>query len=208
MSAPVQCGPVSTRRIAFTGDRNRPGRKDYTGAFRPQALQYVKHRPGEVHIVSLTAPRSEQRAQIERAIAAAQPDECAFFCHGLSTKIELGYGVHEVERLAAALAGVGCSRVALHACLTGKHVSKGFAALLRDAMVRAGLDGARVLGSTVAGHTSQNPHRRLFTGAGAEWIVEPKSARWKAWCRRMRDADDPLRWELCERTADETRAAV
>ena len=209
MTAPAQCGPEAPRRLAFRGDRNRPGRSDVTGAFAPEALRYAG-KLGQVHVVSLTAPRAEQRAQIERVIAEVRPDEVAFFCHGLSQRIELGYSVHEVDRLAAVLASVGCHRVALHACLTGKHATKGFAAMLRDAMCAAGLD-ARVLGSTTSGHTSQNPNRRIFTtpkGSPGTWIVEPKSSGWKAWCKRMRAADDSLRFELLEHDVAQVRAAV
>ena len=203
-----QCGPVSTRRLAFRGDRNRPGRFDVTGAFAPEALRFVKHRPGEVHVVSLTAPRAVQRAEMARIIAAVRPDELGLFCHGYRARVELGYDVATADDLAAVLAEVGCSRVALHACSTGSDAARGFAATLAREMVAAGLDDVRVLGSQTPGHASMNPHRRLFDGTGWQWIVEPRSASWKRWCARMRAADDPLRWELCERTADETRAAV
>lgn len=225
MTAPAQCGPEAPVRLAFRGDRNRPGINpktghpwaDVTGAFDPESRRYAGEH-GRVVVLenAKLAGRAKvkqaaaQREAMERAIVEARPDEVAVFCHGFSQRIELGYSVHEVDRLAAVLAEVGCHRVALHACLTGKHATNGFAAQLRDAMVRAGLD-ARVLGSTVAGHASMNPHRRIFTapaGSPGEWIVEPRSAGWKAWCKRMRDADDPLRFTLLDHDVGQVRAAV
>lgn len=207
MTAPMQCGPDAPVRLAVTGDANRPGKHDYTGAFHPEARRYAGDR---VRAVSLTAPKREQRAEIERAIAEARPDELAFFCHGYSLRIELGYDVGNVDDLAAALAAVGCSRVALYACSTGGHRTRGFAARLRDAMCAAGLD-ARVVASVTAGHASQNPRKRRFdapAGSPGVDIVERRSPLWRTWCRRLRDGDDPLRWTLLTHDPDAIRRGL
>lgn len=201
--------------LAFTGDRNRPGinRKtgkpwtDFTGAFLPEANRYLNYyddrysvtEQGELKHISLGVSDREQRKHILGAIYTHEPYEVAFFCHGLTTKIELGFGNLTVDELANALKFVGCERVALHACLTGK-LDWGFAATLAKKLG----PGSRVLGSTTSGHTSRNPNRRLFTGEGGNgWIVHPSDPEWREWKRRMRDGNDPLRWQLIEKTRPE-----
>ncbi len=195
-------------RIAFTGDRNRPGKKDWSGAFRPEAKKFAER----VIRTDLSHGVVERLTLIGTAIREQRALEVGFFCHGMPAKIELGYTISNVSLLAAALAAVGCSRVALHACLTGKDPTGGFAAKLRDAMVTAGLTDARVLGSTTAGHTSRNPHRRLFrgpVGTPGEWFVEPgRAPLWKRWRARMGADADTLRWQLLEREPEDIRAEL
>lgn len=209
MTDTLQCGPDAPARLAFTGDANRPGKKDWSGAFLPEAKRYVGS-SGQVCQLSLTAGRAWQREQIERIIAEVKPDEVAFFCHGYSLKLELGYDTSNVDRLAAALAKVGCHRVALYACSTGGHRTKGFAAKLRDAMCEAGLD-ARVVAHETAGHTSMNPKKRLFSapaGSPGVDIVERKSPLWSTWAKRLRDAGDPLRFSLLAHDAEAIRSGL
>lgn len=214
MTAPLMCGPDRpVVRLAITGDRNRAGKADYTGAFRPEARIYAagKGRPpgtGHVVAVSLGQGRPARRKAVEAAIAEHRPTELALFCHGTRRSIELGYDTSTVGRLAAALAEVGCARVGLYACLTAIDPRRGFAARLRDAMVEAGLEGVRVLGHAQAGHTSRNPRDVLFkepVGAEGEEIVPPGSPLWRAWCARQRATDDPLRWQVLDHPAEEIR---
>lgn len=191
--------------LAFTGDRNRDGKKDFTGAFLPEALKYLEYKQSPIaHVeVTLSERGREQRETVIEEILAYKPSEVAFFCHGLTTKIELGFGNLTIGSLVDALQSVDCRKVAFHACLTGKH-DDGFAAMLALDL-RYYFPGVRVLGSTTSGHTSRNPHRRLFTGeeGGNGWIVHPSDPEWREWKRRMRSADDPLRWQLLEKTRPE-----
>ncbi|UJR81505.1 hypothetical protein [Sandaracinus amylolyticus] len=196
-------------RLAFTGDRNRPGKKDWSGAFAPEALRFAGH-ARDVARIPLDATASDMRMLISASIRSAGPSIVGFFCHGLTRRIELGFDMGTVDELAAALAEVGCSRVALYACSTGSGKGPGgdggFADALRDAMCRAGLVDARVLAHETAGHATQNPRKRFFDGMGSPvggvggyWIVEPGSSLWKPWTRRLReDADFRLTLvEMC-----------
>ncbi len=199
----------SRKRIAFTGDRNRAGKKDYTFAFRPEAIMYAG--ADRVFAIDMSWQPRVRRDLIATAIGREAPTEVGFFCHGLSKKIELGFDVSTAHELASILYEVGCTRVALHACLTGKDPINGFAATLRDQLWQRFGDGpVRVLGSTTSGHTSRNPHRRLFRSVSgmpgtAGFIVEPGSALWKPWVKRMHAPNDPLRFELLEREPEAIR---
>jgi hypothetical protein len=200
-------------RLAFTGDRNRPGKKDWSGAFLPEAQRFASGAP-DPFIIPLGAPSAQQRGLVTSIIRGHRPSIVGFFCHGLTRRIELGFGTSTAHELAAVLAEVGCSRVALYACSTGSGKGPGgdggFADALRDAMCRAGLADARVMAHETAGHATQNPRKRFFDGMGSPvggvggyWIVEPGSSLWKPWVRRMRDARDPLRFRLAEMTVGE-----
>lgn len=196
-------------QLAFIGDRNRPGKSDWSGAFKPEAMRYTES-AGILHIMSLAQSRETQRQTIEENIARVQPDEVAFFCHGYALKLELGYDTSNVGRLADALAKVGCHRVALYACSTGGHRTKGFAARLRDAMCEAGLD-PRIVAHETAGHTTMNPRKRLFTapaGSPGADIVERKSPLWSTWVKRLRDVGDPLRFSLLAHDAEAIRSGL
>lgn len=217
MTAPLMCGPDRPIvRLAITGDRNRPGKSDYTGAFRPEARIYTQglgRPPAVARIVevSLGQGRPERRRAVLRAIAEHRPTELAFFCHGSKLSIELGFDTTLVDRLAEALAEAGCSRVGLYACLTALDPRRGFAARLRDAMVAAGLEGVRVLGHAQRGHSSRNPLKVLFEGtAGSpgELVVAPGSPLWRTWRARQAERDDPIRWQVLDRSPEEIRAEL
>lgn len=204
-------------RLAFTGDRNRQGRKDWSGAFWPEAKRFTP----DVVQVPLRGERHmpEQRTQIVDAIRAVRPTVVAFFCHGLTRGIELGFRRPQAGELAAVLAEVGCDRVALYCCSTGGGPGiggdGGFADCLRDAMCRAGLVDCRVVAHVTAGHATMNPRKRFFEGLGSPVggiggmdVVRPRSALWSRWCRRLRDTDDPLRFQLVEMTVGEIHRAL
>jgi hypothetical protein len=192
-------------RLAFTGDRNRPGKRDWSGAFLPEAKRYSEY----ITATPLDASAKAQRAWIIDDLRERRPSEVAFFCHGLANKIELGFSKANVDELALALAEVACDRVALYCCSTGGGPGiggdSGFADSLRDAMCHAGLVHCRVLAHRTSGHCSMNPNKRLFEGRGSPVggvggvdIVRPGSELWGVWKRRLRDARDPLRWQLLE----------
>ncbi len=156
-------------QLAFIGDRNRPGKSDWSGAFKPEAMRYTES-AGILHIMSLAQSRETQRQTIEENIARVQPDEVAFFCHGYALKLELGYDTSNVGRLADALAKVGCHRVALYACSTGGHRTKGFAARLRDAMCEAGLD-PRIVAHETAVRIRLQSEQEALPDAGARRVA-------------------------------------
>lgn len=204
-------------RLAFTGDRNRPGKKDWSGAFLPEAKRFASADEDVVDEIPLTSAKGDERAQhrahqrivIASAIRELRPSVVGFFCHGLTREIELGFDRKTVGELAAALADVGCDRVALYCCSTGSGPGVGgeggFADALRDAMCREGLVWCRVVASITAGHTTANPNKRFFEGRGSPVgglggvdIVRKGSALWKPWRRALRDPRDPLRFELAD----------
>lgn len=198
-----------TVRLAITGDRNTGSKRDWSGAFAPEAARYVAG--GDSGSAVVTVPldaRSEmQRGIALRAIAEHAPTELAFFCHGFTRRIQLGFSLVHLHALAAALSSVGCDRVALYACSTGGGPGVGgdggFADALRDALCTHGLTSCRVLAHRTPGHASMNPRKALFEGRGSPVggvggtdIVRPGSTLWRRWCTRLRAPGDPLRWQL------------
>lgn len=203
------------RRLAITGDRNRPGKRDWSGAFRPESMRFViasGDTRSKTRAIDTKLPLAKQRDEIERAIVEVQPEELGVFCHGFPRRIELGHTVATVGALARVLRAVGCYRVGLYACSTaigtGPGGDGGFADELRDALDHA---DARVVAHVVAGHATMSPHVRFFdghAGAGGIDVVPRGSPLWRRWCQRLRDVDDPLRWDLLTMSVAEIRAAL
>ena len=192
-------------RLAFTGDRNRPGKKDFTGAFYPEAKKFTD----QVFTVPLDRTPEYKRDLVVARIRAVRPSSVGFFCHGLTRKMELGFDTGTVNELASALADVGCSKVSLYCCSTGGGKGLGgdggFADELRDAMCRHGLITCRVLAHTTSAHTTMNPFKRVFDGLGSsvggtggQWVVKPGSELWKVWRRRLKE-DAAFRLSLADK---------
>ncbi len=191
--------------LIFTGDRNAPGKKDWSHAFRPEALAFMKLRkvPAErLCVIDVSAPSAARRAAVIAALNAPRTEPLeliAFFCHGLRSGLQLGHGNQSAGELAAAIRA--CSRpdvrVALYACSAaggeGPGGDGGFADVLRDALCAAGATDCRVDAHETAGHTTQNPRVRRFEGGGSPvggtggaWLVQPGSLLWKPWVRALR----------------------
>ncbi len=202
------------KRLAITGDRNRPGLVDYTGAFRPQALRFVRGGSEGSRVVALDATRSPaaHRTAIAKAIVETRPEQLGIFSHGFTRRLQFGYDLSTASHLAAALDVVGCVRVGLYACNAaggpGVGGDGGFADKLRDEM---GESATRIVAHQTRGHTTSNPHVRLFDGAsgvGGVEVVQRGSPLWRRWCQRLRDVDDSLRWDLLTMSIEEIRAAL
>jgi hypothetical protein len=191
---------MSAGPLVFTGNANRSGKRDFTGAFDPEARTFAKLHGGSVIRVPLEGSEIARRKCVLGHIGIHQPSWVAFVCHGLTTGIELGFRRIHVGELAEALAAARCPRVTLYACSTsggpGLGGDGGFADMLRDAMCRAGLTYCLVDGHVGPGHATQRPHVRRFEGngslvggTGGSWIVAPGSGLWKPWVRALRDTD-------------------
>jgi hypothetical protein len=211
-----------TKVLAFTGDRNSPGKKDFTGAFLPEALKFVKLYGGVAPVrISLDAKPYVQRNYVLQAIheAGSAVDLVAFFCHGFTKRIQLGFDKKTAGELARALNEVACDRVALYACSSGSGIGPGgdggFADTLRDELCKVGITDCRVLAHEVSGHTTMNRRKRFFDGmdspvggVGGYDIVPPTSPLWKRWGQRLRDPKDALRFEINFMTVGEIHAAL
>jgi hypothetical protein len=203
--------------LVFTGNRNRPGTRDFTGAFDPEAKAFVKLHGGTVIRVPLEANEQTRRRFVIGSIGIYKPDWLAFVCHGLTSGIELGFRRMHTTELAQRLAEVGCSRVTLYACSTGGGGGLGgdggFADMLRDAMCRAGLVHCRVDAHVGAGHATRRPFVRRFEGMGSRvggsggfYIVEQGSALWAAWKDALDTTD--LRFRFPAMTVAEIHAEL
>lgn len=196
---------------------NAHGKRDVTGAFRPEARRFC-----DLHDVSAaplvfdnTAPKGRRRREVERMLRTASPQRLAcvaIFCHGYRSGLQTGHANRHVKRLAELLHEV-CEPdavVSLYACSAGAGVWRkapggdgGFADRLRDAMSAAGMAGGWVDAHTTVAHTTKNPMlRRFYTdgepaGAkGGSWVVTPRSPLWRAWRLALRETDLRLRFPL------------
>lgn len=203
------------RALIFTPDRNTGTRRDYTGAFRPEAEAFAKlYNARPIVPVNVSQPLRARTEQVLAAITADGPsDVIAFFCHGFPDGLQLvgdrtirvGASVHvearneTVCKLAAAIVSHAKPnvRIALYACSAGDGARDagdgGFGDRLRDALCAAGAPQCVVFAHTTAGHATQNPNVRVFAGEGSTvggtggtWVSAPGSKLWPAWRRGLR----------------------
>jgi len=178
--------------IAFAPEFNTLGKRDATGAFRPDAERYLK-----LHTFPMTPWLFDNRKgdatrrktvlsvlQRQSLIVDQNLDAVAFFCHGSKDHIQAGFHIRNLGELARALSDVASYRdnliVTLYACDAARDLDKdrlddlkefggdgGFADELRDALCRAGQIHCRVDAHTTAGDDDQNPNVRRFEGNGS-----------------------------------------
>jgi hypothetical protein len=198
--------------LIFAPKHNSRSRSDATGAFQPEARRYMQVRGGGriVHIDNRWA-MPERADEVLREIVmgpgnGGRWDTVAFFCHGLSDRIQLGFTLRNVKTLARALAESSSPnvRIPLYACSTASTLRRllrlgkgpggdgGFADQLRDELCRQGLTGCRVMAHVTSGHCTLNPHARFFDGRGSdvggqggEYVVRPPTdsanTLWSMW---------------------------
>lgn len=198
--------------LVVTPDRNSAGKKDFTGAFLPEARSFARRHgadPGDCHVrVDLGASMAKRRKQLLSAIDAVRDLEAiAFACHGLRRKLpQLGWNVSNVGELASVIAKRARPevRVVLYACSAGEGdgpaSDNGFADRFRDALCESGATDCWVDAHERAGHTTRNPFVRRFEGLGSQvggpggyFLVTPGSARWKPWRAKLRT---PFRFDF------------
>lgn len=196
------------RAVILLPNQNSPGKKDWSGAFQPEALAFAKlHGVAAKDVVQfdLRKPKPARRKEVLDALAARSGiDTVVFFCHGLRNGLpQLGFNLANVGGLAGAIvdaakSGANGGRdvcVVLYACSTadgaqagGPGGDGGFADSLRDALCRLGAVECRVYGHDRAGHVTKLPFVRIFEGLGSpvggtggRWLVAPRSPLWSAW---------------------------
>ena len=199
--------------LIFTPDRNSRNKKDFTGAFRPEAQAFarIKKSEGAVRIVEINTskPLKHRRDQVLEALKSTPEDThlatVAFFCHGYADGIQFGFKNEHIPELVAAMKDVVTNDVCLpfYACSSAntkvRHApggDGGFCDELRDELCRQGMVDCSVIGHTTVGHTTRNPYVRVFNGngssiggTGGHWAIRPRSTYWKKWIKWLR-ADD------------------
>jgi len=215
----------ATRKIlAFvpaSNTRHRGGKllRDATGAFQPEAATFLKTMgTSDSRIVrvdntgSMTMRRREVVDELEAVGGCAREgidpgvDCVAFFCHGWSRGIQLGFTTALAKPLAK-LIWESCGHnaevvVVLYCCSTGgdrdtKRNSPGtgdgsFADKLRDELCTLGAVLCRVVAHTTVAHTTRNPFAIFmdgmgtpFGGAGGYFPVGQGSKLWGKWRKAL-----------------------
>ncbi len=192
--------------LVFTGDRNSEDKPaDYTGAFLPEALAFMKFHniPSSNHLrVDITKTESTRRQRIydfirKRKKEIGEIDGIAFFCHGLTRKIQLGIRISDLENFSYLLKEVvnaekNTITIALYCGSTGTNPGVGgdggFADKLRDSLCQVGLTQCSILTHSVSGHTTKNVMKKKFDGmdspvggTGGLSIVNPNTVLWNKW---------------------------
>lgn len=181
--------------LIFTPDRNTGDKKDYTGAFLPEAEKFAKtHGLGVPSLFTVKLEPHRRRHNMAQAILGGihkhKPKVVVMFCHGYATGLQLGFnspkrkGVTKTDKgyfqlLGDAIAEYSANpTVILYACSTGDDPDgdpdtvpgagdDSFADLLRDHLCRAGATGCRIVSHTTAGHTTMNPYVKFYDGRGS-----------------------------------------
>lgn len=178
------------RMVVFRPGFNSHGKRDVTGAFKPEMERYLDAActKNSVQVVinnkmSFAQRRKNVLGMLDDLLDKPYfYDGVAFFCHGWKTGIQLGFRNGHVNELADAIHHVtqhSYVDVPLFCCSTGGDVESSltspgtgddsFADLLRDALCReAWFEGypsnCRVMAHETVAHTSKNPRARFFDG--------------------------------------------
>ncbi len=198
--------------------------RDATGAFIPEANRFVKlaAKGSRVVLIDNSKPFAQRRKAVEAEVNGGELfDSVAFFCHGWSKGIQLGYTKANVKALAALVLeatggaqNVSYLTVPLYCCSTGDDKNdedwsaagsgdNSFADLLRDELCRQGAVENRVMAHTSVAHTTKNPMVLFMDGMGIPdggvggfAPVAPGTANWSTWKRLMRDSKGTLRFRM------------
>jgi len=206
--------------LVLYSNTNSGKKSDATGAFIPEAKAFAKvHGVPKENVVGIRCPhikKSTRRDDVYDAIYDAgsreKLDAIAMFGHGWPNGIQFGFDRVHVPGLVESMDPY-CKpdvKITLFACLAaendvrdkqvvglGPATDGGFCDVLRDEMVRQGLNKGWVDGHKTAGHTLVNPYlvRFLcesvttpeFGAVGGAWLVEPGSPAWKKWVNALRN---------------------
>lgn len=203
--------------IAFAPKHNTPGInkktgkpwKDATGAFVPEAVNFLKHhRQPEANLILVENDKSPaaMKAQVFAALDRARGGQLhgvAFFCHGLRDRIQFGIRKADIPQFVQKMnqfAEPGLS-VTFYCCDTGRDDDadrgddlaefggdNGFADKVRDELCLQGNTRCIVDSHTSAAHTTMNPDVRRFEGMGSPfggvggYYIVPRGAKtWSKW---------------------------
>lgn len=194
---------VESRNIAVIySSKNKKGLHDATGAFIPEAraFQLVHGIPdNNMCGVDCVNQKVEQRRKqvLEHiyCVGRNEPlDGLAFFCHGWSNGIQVGFNRNDLSLLAGVVAASECDylETVLYACST-KKVAKHLAFLFAARGVRGHVDA-----HDRRGHTTINPYvvraQNMIASPHSAWLVEPGSEFWRAWVNAMQGTN--MRFEF------------
>lgn len=188
----------SQRALIFIPKYNSHGKRDVTGAFRPEAKRVAKLFRNEsltMHFnnrLTFTKRRLQILSALRMFPSATGPfDTVIFLCHGWTDGIQAGFKRRNAAELAKAIrfaAPRDNVRVPLFCCSTGDdefdnpfqavaspyHDGCGpgegsFADKLRDNLCDLGAIRCSIMGHTCEGHTTRNRHALRFEGAGSKY---------------------------------------
>lgn len=212
-------GPLTALLFAPAG--NSHGKKDATGAFHPEAVNFARYLEGRgVTSRDLRFDQSQDLWKRRRVVDAVLVDSAgqaveavAWFCHGWRDGLQSGHVLGTIPTLAKRLAG--ClgpgAPVILYACdtardsdgvrdddrKTGPGGAGGFASELFMALHDLGRSDVRVYAHATEGHTTRNPWLRVWrTDAdlhSGDWVIDPDSDLWRAWAKALQ-GPGPLRF--------------
>lgn len=202
---------VPLRTIVVYQSTNRKGRKDATGAFKPEAFAFQEmhkiHSRNMIPIPHSLAPAKRARKVLELLdCRIARSIDCfAYFGHGTQKSFpSMGfgrglYGDRDVRKLSEELGRVGRPNlvVVLYACLTGKGF--GVADWLGDELrEQHNMPKARVIAHLGKGHTTKYPFVE-YSGEGAGDlgvpIITKSDPLWSKWYHRLQN-DQSFRLSL------------
>lgn len=211
ISKSVGSSPVKfVKAFVITGDRNSANKlADFTGAFDLEARKFMKYHeiPAECRLkVDLSKSEANRGKQVlafieELKSKGYRTNTLAFFCHGYTSRIELGFRIANVEDLCKSFISVKGTNaylgVILYCCSTGggpgKDGDNGFADKLRDTLCNLGETDCIIEAHVTAGHTVNNPNKRRYMGMGSPvggtggiYIVAPGSKLWKKWSAALK----------------------
>lgn len=214
------------RILIFRPEHDMPGKKDVTYAFKPEAEKFkaaICTENSKIAVINNKLGMKGRQKQVLDVFEEANDDPLfydgvAFFCHGWSSGIQLGFKTGDTGALAdyiQAICGHSITNVPLYCCSTGaykkdKITSPGtgdgsFADNLRDALCARGADYCRVTAHTTVAHTTKNPYALFFDGMGTPFggvggfaVVAPGSPLWPKWRKALQNTDLRFRFPFME----------
>lgn len=186
--------------LAIAPTYDAEGKRDVSRAFLPEAKEFSRMHGARLVQFDNHAPNKKRRAFVHDEILRCYDlHALAIFCHGWMDGIQTGHRRKNVAELAEAIE-ISCEHrfvdVILYCCSTaqgGAGGDGGFADELRDALCAVGVDDCRVWAHTTKGHTTRNPHVRVFEGDGSawggqggRWVVRPGSKLWLPWRQKLK----------------------
>jgi len=159
-------------------------------------LVFISHR--------LSREERQLRFRLELEKRKYQIGTIAFFGHGWSSGVQLGFNNKNEELMAEGIVQ-NCTmpvKILLYSCTTSdalaskdsEIIKNGFADQLRDALNAAGARG-EIMGHDRAGHTARNPYAKRVCAMGNyfgqtdedwEWYVKPGSELWHEWRQALK----------------------
>lgn len=192
--------------LAFHPEHNRPMRKDVTGAFKPEAGNWIELHKGVAISIDCRGNRIKTSDSVLRELyqfEGADLDAVGFFCHGLRHSLQMGFRSSDLKDLAKAIIKVSKPdiKVALYACSCATSDRENLASRLRDALVFLNTEAKtiQVDGHHGSGHCTRRPFVRRYNGpaySGGRWLVTPGSPFWRRWVRALAQTDARLKYPL------------